>query len=117
MDIKKILGNLIHIIHFGIGYLLLIIIYFVNNKKILFLLLLFYIILLILWIMFYECILTPIEYFFDNTDQKDYEQKDFIFFLKYFNINNKNQRNIAITIFVIMIFIIILKICILKYVY
>ena len=76
MDIKKILGNLIHIIHFGIGYLLLIIIYFIRDKKILYSLLLFYIILLILWVMFYECILTPIENFFNNIDQKD-----FIFFL------------------------------------
>ena len=110
MDIKKILGNLIHIIHFGIGYLLLIIIYFIKDRKILYLLLLFYIILLILWIMFYECILTPIEHFFNKI-----EEKDFIFFLKYFNVNNKNQRNIAITIFVIMTFIIMTKIYLLNY--
>ena len=105
MDVKELISNLIHIIHFGIGYLLLIIIYFIKDKKILYLLLIFYITLLILWIIFYECILTPIENFFQYS-----EERNFIFFLKYFNVNNKTQKNIAISIFIIMIFIIMTKI-------
>ena len=105
MDVKELISNLIHIIHFGIGYILLIIIYFIKDKKILYLLLIFYITLLILWIIFYECILTPIENFFQNS-----EERNFIFFLKYFNVNNKTQKNIAISIFIIMIFIIMTKI-------
>jgi hypothetical protein len=108
MNVKELLSNLIHIIHFGIGYLLLIIIYFIKDKKILYLLLLLYITLLILWIIFYECILTPIEQFLQNS-----EERNFIFFLKYFNVNNKIQRNIAISIFITMTFIIMIKIYIL----
>ena len=91
MDIDKIIGKIIYLLHIGISLFLIILITISNNKQILFFILVIFIIVLISWILFNSCIIQSIEYFFQKIEKKEY---NYVYFLQYFNIKDDTQKKI-----------------------
>ena len=107
MDIDKIIGKIIYLLHICILLFLIILILISNNKRILFFVLFIFIIVYISWILFNTCIIKSIEYIFLKNKEKKY---NYLYFLLYFNIKDDKQKKIIMICQLFFIFICMIKI-------